>query len=128
MGIHKGADIKNWNVGTFIKDPIIKFYEENKINKEDIINKVVKDKESIIKFNEEINNKKENVEVNEKGKIKKDDVNKKEEIEEIEYRIELLPEDYYQYDLSFKTILLGDSSKFYLFYKYINLKILEKMI
>ena len=30
MGIHKGADIKNWNVGTFIKDPIIKFYEEIK--------------------------------------------------------------------------------------------------
>ena len=30
IGIHKGADIKNGNLGIFIKEPIEKFYEENK--------------------------------------------------------------------------------------------------
>ena len=34
MGIHTPADIKYLNLGTFIKDPITKFYEENKKKKE----------------------------------------------------------------------------------------------
>ena len=49
MGIHKGADIKNWNLGTLIKEPIENFYEENKNDKREK-NEKEKDKESIEKF------------------------------------------------------------------------------
>ena len=128
MGIHKGADIKNWNVGTFIKDPITKFYEENNKKKENKINEIEKDKEK-----EQNNNKKENNEMNgkEKNKIDNEDKKEKNNDNEIQNKIDycILPEDYPNYDLSFKVILLGDSGKiFYIYFIYINKKMLENQL
>jgi len=118
IGIHKGADIKNWNVGTFIKDPIIKFYEEIK-KKENKINKEEKEKE----LN---NSKKESNNTNEKENNKIDNDDKKEinNDHEIENKIDycILPEDYPNYDLSFKVIVIGNKGKiFYIYiFKYIG--------
>ena len=118
MGIHKGADIKNWNLGTFIKEPIEKFYEENKKEKKENneIKKEEKDQKIIAKIYEEKNkkDKKENNEINdnEKNKIILEDKMEKNCDKENDYSIELLPRDYNnKYDLSFNTIVLGDSGK-----------------
>ena len=122
MGIHKGADIKNWNVGTFIKDPITKFYEENNKKKENKKNEFEKDKEPIEKFYEENNNKKENVEMDEKEKNKIYNEEKKENYDnEIQNKIDycILTKDCPYYDLSFKVILLGDSGKIFIYFIYI---------
>ena len=115
MGIHKGAKIKNWNVGTFIKDPIIKFYEEIK-KKENKINKEEKEKE----LN---NSKKESNNTNEKENNKIDNDDKKEinNDHKIENKIDycILPEDYPNYDLSFKVIVIGNKGKiFYIYFIY----------
>ena len=101
LGIHKGADIKNWNVITIIKEPIRKFYEESEIKKEDKINKIEKDKVTIGKMYEDNkNNKKENVEIHEKEKNKKEYEDKKEKkSEDKRYTFEVLPEDYTIYVL-----------------------------
>ena len=121
MGIHKGADIKNWNLGTFIKEPLENFYEENKNDKKEI-NEKEKNKEPIEKFFKENNNKNQNVEMNEKGKNIIDNEDKKEKNDDnkihnkTDYNIEYLSEDYPKCDLFFKVIMIGDKGKIYYFY------------
>ena len=94
IGIHKGAEKnKNWNLGTFIKQPIEKFYEEynNEIEKENNENKKL------------IDNPINNIE------------NKKKS-----YDYTILREDCYEFDYSFRVIIIGNSGKkIYIFiYKY----------
>ena len=121
VGIHKGADIKNWNLGTLIKEPIENFYEENKNDKKEI-NEKEKNKEPIEKLYKENNNKKQNVEMNEKGKNIIDNEDKKEKNDDnkiqnkTDNNIEYLSENYPKCDLSFKVIMIGDSGKIYYFY------------
>ena len=117
MGIHKGADVKDWNVGTFIKDPITKFYEENKNMKENKINKIEKEK-GLNKNKKE----KDKIKEKEKNKIDNEDKKEKNNDNEIENKIDycILPEDYPNYDLIFKVIVLGNSGKiFYIYFIYI---------
>ena len=117
MGIHKGADNnKNWNLGTFIKEPIEKFYEENKKEKKDNneIKEEEKDQEIISKLYEQNNkkDKKENNDINDdqKYKIILEDKVEKNCDNENDYSIEL-PKDCDEFVLSFKIIILGDSGK-----------------
>ena len=90
IGIHKGASGKNWNLGTFIKVPIEKFYEEKRTK-----NKIEKDEKNLIKNDNIINFD------NEINKQYKGD----------EYYIEYLSEKVSHCDLAFKVILVGDSGK-----------------
>ena len=113
MGIHKGADVKNWNV-TFIKAPITKFYEENKNIKENKINKIEKGLNK---------NKKEKDKIKEKEKkIDNEDKKEKNNDNEIQNKIDycILPENYLNYDLCFKVIVIGNYGKtFYMYFIYI---------
>ena len=92
IGVHKGASkIKNWNLGTFIKGPINKFYQEEMNNNK---TNLLEDKKEIIK-----NYDNENTGINKNPQKYKN----------ITYKI--LTEDYSNYDLSFKLIIIGDYSK-----------------
>ena len=103
LAIHKGADKENnWNLGTFIKKPIENFYEEY-INK--IINK-----------NSEIKEEKNN-EINHNEQLKNDD-----------FKIEYLPENYPNDDLSFKIVVLGSSGKIFYIILYLKKKELINLV
>ena len=101
LAIHKGADKENdWNLGTFIKQPIEKFYE--KYNNR-LINKECK---------------KENNYENNFNEIKN-------VYKSINYDIGILGEDEPNYDLTFKVIMIGKSGKkffiiFLTLFKYIG--------
>ena len=93
LAIHKGADKENnWNLGTFIKKPIEKFYEVYN-------NKIINKNNEI--FKEKIN------EINNNEKITKDN-----------YKIENLPRDYPDCDLVFKIIVLGNQGKIFYIISY----------
>ena len=103
IGIHKGEVIKNWKKGTFIKEPIKNFYEENNNKKQN---------------NEKNEDKKDKINIEDK-KEKKNDIEKKNQNKNDSF-IEYLPEDYPKYDLSFKLLLIGHSGKI-IYIKYIYL-------
>ena len=95
LAIHKGSDKdNNWNLGTFIKKPIENFYEEYN-------NKIINKNSEII---EEKNN-----EINRGEQLKNDD-----------FKIEYLPENYPNFDLSFKILFIGSYGK--IFYIVLYLK------
>ena len=92
IGVHKGAsDSKNWSLGTFIKGPINKFYQEEMNNNK---TNLLEDKKEIIK-----NYDNENTGINKNPQKYKN----------ITYKI--LTEDYPNCDLRFKLIIIGDYSK-----------------
>lgn len=94
IGVHKGAakNDKNWNLGTFIKEPINKFYQKEMNN----------NKTNLLEDNKEINKNYDN-----KNNVINKNLQKYKNIK----TYEILGENSENYDLLFKLIVLGDSGK-----------------